>query len=306
MNSELVRQFEQIAQIYKSNNETYRSKTYQRAAKALETYPEEVSSGAEVAELVRGIGKAIAADIDGYLKTGTVPRLKDLLTTVDPEREEILDSFKKIFGVGPKTAEKFYQAGYRTVEDVGLYAPLTDAQRLGVMYYYHLLERIPRSEIDQFKCLFEDTFPRSARWEIVGSYRRGTPDSGDIDVIIQQSPDVSLTSIVHDLEPYLKGTLSLGSSKFLGLISLGPEYPVRRLDLLIVPKESYPFALLYFTGSQQLNIQMRTKANSLGLKLSEFKLADIDDELVSYPANTEQEIFDMLGVEYLNPSERSL
>ena len=65
---------------------------------------------------------------------------------------------------------------------------LNDVQKVGLKYYEDVLQRIPRSEIEEYKTIFENSFKKvsapNSRFEIVGSYRRGAQSSGDIDVII--------------------------------------------------------------------------------------------------------------------------
>lgn len=79
---------------------------------------------------------------------------------------------------------------------------------------------------------------------------------------------------------------------------------MRRIDFLYTPRSEYPFALLYFTGSKLLNIKMRKIAkNDKELSLNEkgfFKGTKmIDDNF-----NSEEDIFDYLGMKYLKPLDR--
>ena len=59
---------------------------------------------------------------------------------------------------------------------------LNDKQKIGLKYYDDILKRIPRSEIEQYErelhTIFTDMNIPSSTFEIVGSYRRGLPDSG--------------------------------------------------------------------------------------------------------------------------------
>ena len=48
------------------------------------------------------------------------------------------------------------------------------------------------------------------------------------------------------------------SFKYMGFCKY-KNYPVRRMDIIFVPFESYYPALLYFTGSRELTLQMRKK-----------------------------------------------
>ena len=77
----------------------------------------------------------------------------------------------------------------------------------------------------------------------------------------------------------------------------------RRLDLRLVPHDQYCFGTLYFTGSDTLNKRMRAKAQELGYKLNEYSLTKGDDAL---PAASEEDVFKLLGMEYLAPADRNI
>jgi len=80
------------------------------------------------------------------------------------------------------------------------------------------------------------------------------------------------------------------------------ENPVRRIDIRFVPYESYFSALVYFTGSAELNKKMRVIAKSKKLKLSEYGLFKENGEML--PIKSERDIFDILNIEYLLPRLR--
>ena len=75
--------------------------------------------------------------------------------------------------------------------------------------------------------------------------------------------------IIEELESekYVKETLAKGEKKFMGISKLHRHKTNRRLDMIYTKKENYPFALLYFTGSGQFNVEMRNHAISLGYSL---------------------------------------
>jgi DNA polymerase/3'-5' exonuclease PolX len=89
--------------------------------------------------------------------------------------------------------------------------------------------------------------------EIVGSYRRGAKDSGDIDVLIthpnREIEDEELKNIVKymEKEKYCVDTFALGNKKYLGVCKIKYGRHFRRLDLLITKKHEFPFAILYFS-----------------------------------------------------------
>ena len=79
---------------------------------------------------------------------------------------------------------------------------------------------------------------------------------------------------------------------------------VERIDIRLIPKKHVPFALLYFTGSGELNKKMRHIAIEKGLKLNEYSLVNKETG-VSIALKNEKEIFD-LDMTYLEPHERNL
>ena len=79
--------------------------------------------------------------------------------------------------------------------------------------------------------------------EIVGSYRRGAKDSGDIDVILTSDNHDDFNKIIDNLidSNIIIETLSRGSKKLLGISQLKGHIP-RRIDFLYTTQKEYPFA----------------------------------------------------------------
>jgi DNA polymerase/3'-5' exonuclease PolX len=80
------------------------------------------------------------------------------------------------------------------------------------------------------------------------------------------------------------------------------KFPVRRIDIRFIPFLSWYPALLYFTGSKELNLMMRNKAKKLGYKLNEYGLFKGSKNIY---VESEEEIFDLLEMKYLEPQERN-
>ena len=87
----------------------------------------------------------------------------------------------------------------------------------------------------------------------------------------------------------------MGLCKFL-------NNPIRKIDIRFVEPQSFFTALLYFTGSAELNKQMRQIAKIKNLKLSEYGLFKENGEKI--PINNERDIFDILEMEYIIPRLR--
>ncbi len=302
-NEKLAKSFDQLAIQLKTDR--YRSRAYRNAATILRSHPCTIMSGKEAME-IKGIGKSIASKIDELIATGTLSIIEKR-NQKEVEKENVLQLFEKIHGVGPKTAEKWYNEGYRSLEDLSkFYNQMTDAQKMGYYYYHQLNQRIPRNEMDQFAAIIDKALSEiGVMYMICGSYRRGEKDSGDIDCLIKGSPSTNLTLVLNALVKtgIMIGQLALGNTKYMGICRLNEKCNARRIDLMIIAAESWPYATLYFTGSKQLNVIMRSKALQLGYTMNEYRM---EGSQGNYPAKTEHDIFRVLGMGYLEPHQRSI
>jgi DNA polymerase/3'-5' exonuclease PolX len=202
---------------------------------------------------------------------------------------------------------------------------LNDIQKVGLKYYEDILERIPRSEIDEFGGVFRSVFqevvkgkPESEKnaFEIVGSYRRGALQSGDIDVIITGKTGTNFKEFIDKLKEtgIILEILSRGLTKCLviGKLLSPSGKKARRIDFLFTTPEEYPFSVLYFTGSKIFNTVMRGHALTMGYSLNEHGLHKMNKtekkavkgEKVSHVFLDERSIFDFLNMEYKSPEQR--
>ena len=62
----------------------------------------------------------------------------------------------------------------------------------------------------------------------------------------------------------------------MGICKLDAKSLHRRIDIKVYPHDQYAFALLYFTGSGNFNIRMRTNALKQGYSLSDFGLTPLN------------------------------
>jgi len=270
---------------------------------------------------VKGIGKgSIYGRIEEIFQTGTLKEFEE-------KREELeaIDTLSKISGIGAKTAYKLYHDhGVKSIDELvdGVNSgqvTLTRAQLSGLKHFWDIRLRIPREEISRFDQWFKDLLylvDSQASHLVVGSYRRGRPDSGDIDVLFRH-PDLITTRDTHasDLLDRLlalmqeagaiDSILSHGKSKVLMIAHLpgsGSTPISRRIDFLLTPTESYAAACLYFTGSKFFNVVTRHRAIQLGYKLNEYGLYYRDGNRI--PTVSEEDILSIIGVKYFRPEER--
>lgn len=297
-NQQICELFERLRDIRLEQGHQWKAKAYEKVIPILRGYHKDIESSIE-AKSIPGIGTSMAAKIDEILKTGTLSELSSASLTKINEKDEILKLFQSIERVGPKTALKWYNAGYRKLTDIPPDVCNT-GQWLGIQLHSQLTQRIPRAEIQQCEQLLHSLLdPQSIQFQICGSYRRGKSDSGDIDILIIAQSDKDVLAEVLKA-PIFTHTLARGPKKFLGVCKINEIH--RRIDIELVQPEEYPYAVLYFTGPARFNVLMREQAIKLGVRLNEKSLSNNQGQL--YFAETEEDVFKLLGVSYLTPEQR--
>ncbi|XP_069125481.1 DNA polymerase beta-like [Argopecten irradians] len=102
--------------------------------------------------------------------------------------------------------------------------------------------------------------------------------------------------------------------KFMGVCQLGDtdsqkDRAYQRIDIRLIPNDQYYCALLYFTGSDQFNKNMRAHALEQGFTLNEYCIRPVGSTGTPgepLPVSSEEDIFDYLGMEFKKPDERNL
>jgi DNA polymerase/3'-5' exonuclease PolX len=305
-NLEMAKLFDKLKEDNKILDQVYQARSYEKASNILRDVRVPILSGAQAQEYV-GIGKSIGEKIDQYLETGTIKQIEK-----NQEKVALSKLFRGIWDVGANKAGEYIKRGYTSIYDIPE-DELTKTQKISIQYYDDLQERIPRKEITAFENVLRNLLNKidsNIRMEIAGSYRRELPTSGDIDVLMTYDkspiPFAIFKRILRKLntEGLVLANLKEGSGIYNGIIKINGK--ARRLDIHFVPKKIWDSSLLYFTGSQLFNIQMRQIAIDKGLKLSNKGLFDISGgKEVLLPFTTEEEIFEALDLSYVEPKDRA-
>jgi DNA polymerase/3'-5' exonuclease PolX len=248
-------------------------------------------------------GPKMTAVAKEVISTGKCSELDAL--TRDPKMQS-LKKLSAIIGVGPKTAHKWYEAGARDIisaRKMAVELGLTNAQRLGLKYYYKLQQRIPRQIVRSVAARIEQAvrkLDKSAIFTVAGSYRRGQLDSGDIDILVcMDHPNIS--DIIENLRDNIVGVIMSGKERLSILYK--DRLMVMQVDILNINIDSYYAALVYFTGSQQFNLRMRGYAKAQGYRLNQaglYRLPNMENVRVQ----SERDVFEILHMEYLEPANR--
>uniref|UniRef100_A0A6C0CR25 DNA-directed DNA polymerase n=1 Tax=viral metagenome TaxID=1070528 RepID=A0A6C0CR25_9ZZZZ len=295
---------------------TFKAIAYSKILQQLKSKP--MIRSIEDLKDVKGIGERIQKKLEEIFETGQLEAAEEARKDI---RIEMIDTFMNIYGIGRVKAIELVRENKITSiealrEAIKIQPNLLNTnQTIGLTYYEDLLERIPRTEMKKHEKIIKNIITKvskSLEIELVGSYRRGEPTSGDIDVLIKWPMTQSmaegkstLKKIVEELEfhPYVIEKLALGEKKFMGICQL-PGEKTRRLDILLTPEPEYGFAVMYFTGSDKFNIEVRRIALEKGYSMNEHGFTPKEGIDVTPLLLNETEIFNFLGYRYIQPKYR--
>ena len=239
----------------------------------------------------------------------------------------VIRAFTSIRGMTKSKAEIAYKNGVRTITQLaksnlvnpcGSGTLVNESIRLQAKYFdeMHVVISVEmakntagRIEIALIEhCMQLPDSPLASVQDVflAGSHRRGKSSMHDIDVLIVCTDTAFLTADMEELlmhqSDYL-GTLSRGESRYSFVWRVGKS-AVTIIDLVFSSAEEGGAALLYLTGSAEFNVATRRRAAHLGYLLSEHGLflRDGTNELVH--ATSESELFRLLGLPFIEPSER--
>jgi DNA polymerase (family 10) len=299
----------------------FRIRSYRRAAETVEqqTTPLAtlVAPDADPKALlaIPGIGKGMAANIRDLVATGTMQLREELLTKYKPTMLELL----RLPGMGPKTVAMLYSAlqisNIDELEEAAKRGDLLPLPRLGQKFTDKLLKGIEdhRRNASRFRIdVAREHAERIA--ELIrqlpgidtitpaGSLRRGKESVGDLDLLVTGpacEPDVVAAAVEHVATlPLIDKLLARGQNKVSFNLRNGLQVDVR-----LLPRASYGAALQYFTGSKHHNVALRQRAIKRGLTLNEYALLRLEDNKI-IAAETEQEIYNALDLDYIPPELR--
>jgi NAD-dependent DNA ligase/DNA polymerase/3'-5' exonuclease PolX len=308
LNEKFIELMEKLADIMLKQGEQFRARAYQKAQETIMAYPGDIMSPNDL-KGKPGIGSTIMEKLNEYVETGT-------LKVLEREKNNPVNILAEVYGIGPKKAKELVENGITSIAQLRENQQmLNDIQKVGLRYYEDVLKRIPRSEIEEYKNIFESDFNKVAtsdsKFEIVGSYRRGAQSSGDIDVIITSDSPRVFINFIDELikKKIILEILSRGPTKCLVMAKIPSSDSVRRVDFLYTGLEEFPFAILYFTGSKIFNTVMRHIALENGYTMNEHGINKMEGkkkgDKVDHHFTSEKDIFDFLGLEYKAPTERT-
>ena len=182
-------------------------RAYSSMIASIAAYPYKLSHPRELVQLPACEGKAAVLFVE-WKNSGKVQAVEDF---ENDEEMKILRLFYDIWGVGAKTARRFYyNNNWKELDDIIEFGwhDLDRVQQIGVKFYEEFKNPIPRKEVEHIASVIRKHAVKlrdsHVTVTIVGGYRRGKPSSGDVDVIVSH-PDLASTAglvreIVESLE----------------------------------------------------------------------------------------------------------
>ena len=315
-NKELILELQVLldeAKLGSDPNDKFRVKSYKSAIEKISLMTTKITKESDI-PLTKG-GK-IYLKVKEFLDKGHIGKTQEILST----NENIIDIYRdlqKIAEVGPVKAKELVEThGIRSIEELKQRQELlNDKQKIGLKYWETDSLRIPRGEIKKHEKIYGAAIKlhssiKELTFSINGSYRRGAKDSGDIDILVTHPQNnMSTFRVFVDAmlaQGYLIDTLAYGEKKYMGYGKLFTDSSIpRRIDIIYCPPHEYPFAQLYFTGCGAFNVRMREYASGKGYRLNEKGLVDLKtNSFVAHQFITEADIFQYLGVSYVEPDKR--
>ena len=305
----IVHIFTELSEYERINGETYKSTAYKKILPSIKKVKDDSSLTDEYLLSIRGLGTKLLEKIHQIKEKGTCSMYEKIKDIVDPRED-----FMKIHGVGAKKAKDLVDQGFQTIQDLrqveSISEILNDKQQIGLKYYEDLQQRIPLEEIKTHEKVLKQQLKHddpTAEITIAGSYRRRKPTSGDIDVLLKSKDPKTFDRLIDRLVKlgYLVEYLAHGRKKYNGICKLGRKGVSRRIDIMYTKPEEYPFAVFYFTGSDEFNKKIRKEIVDRGISINEYSLKDLETKKkVDHEFYSEKDIFDYLGMKYVEPWDR--
>jgi DNA polymerase (family 10) len=314
---------EKIATLLELKDENpFKIRAYTNAARSLETWGGNIADLAneETLEKIPGIGKAIAAKIKELVETGSLKFFEDLRAEFPAD---ILELFS-LPGLGAKKIkalhEKLQVSSIAQLHEACVAGRVAELPGFGKTTQEKLCRAIDERQkyagsftlakiAAEAERLQDDLRAHSEALHvcIAGSYRRRKEIVRDLDFIVatKAPAEISAMFVQH---PLVESVIAQGPTKSSVRLRSGIQ-----CDLRVVTTAEYPFALNYFTGSKEHNVEVRSRALKRGWTLNEYRLGEVPPDPKAKQKKTPQEIptirdeaelYRALDLDYIPPELR--
>lgn len=312
-NPEIAKILYKIAIYLEMQDIQFKPRAYERAARSIEALQEDVSDiykrgGVKALMEIPGVGENIALKIEELIKTGKLQYYEKL----KKEAPVDVENLTAIEGLGPKKIKVLYKKlKVKTVEDLERVAregKIRNLETFGEKTEENILKGIEFLKKHRGRFYIGEVLPLVLEIEgrlknlkevkrvvVAGSVRRRKETVGDADIlVISNKPEKVMDFFVS--MPEVINVYGKGPTKSMVKLKNGFD-----VDLRVLEERSFGAGLNYFTGSKDHNVALRQIAKDKGLKLSEYGIFK-GKKYVG--GRTEEEIYKILGLRYIEPEMR--
>ncbi|KAF3827792.1 hypothetical protein GH733_001027 [Mirounga leonina] len=296
--------FEVLAEHYEFRENEVFSLAFMRAASVLKSLPFTIISMKDI-EGIPCLGDKVKCVIEEIIEDGESSEVKAVL---NDERYQSFKLFTSVFGVGLKTSEKWFRMGFRTLSKIKSdktlkFTPMQKAGKLSLLPISCCSQgpASPGTGDEEEEQLLQKVINL---WERKGlllycdfvesTFEKLKLPSRNVDALDHFQKCFLILKLHHQRVD--SGTYSQEEGK---------TWKAIRVDLVMCPYERRAFALLGWTGSRQFERDLRRYAtHERKMVLDNHALYD-KTKKIFLKAESEEEIFAHLGLDYIEPWERN-
>lgn len=316
INEDFCEILENIARLLELKGENpFKIRAYLRASQALSSVPLAIESASkEELKEIDGVGDAIAEKLEELAQKGRLKYYEDLRKEFPPD---ILALFH-VQGLGAKKIKVLYDklkvGSLASLEKACKAGRVAELPGFGEKTAQKLLRSLEEMHKNAGKFLASWALPQAeellsyfkslkevAHVSYAGSLRRGNEIIHDIDFLAaSHSAQQIITRFAA--HPLVESIIAQGATKCSVLLKSGVQ-----CDLRVVTVEEYPFALVYFTGSKEHNVRLRSRALEYGWSLNEYSFTPVkgrDLKKPSFKVKEEKDVYSALDLQFIPPELR--
>lgn len=295
---------------------TFKIRAYRNGSEIVQSFDGDIVQRARENDLkgIKGIGEALQQKLHELASSGLLAFHQNLRNEFPEGLFELLE----LQGLGPRKVRALYEelsvaslGGLKRACQSGQVSELpgfgkkSEEKILGAIEaherfsgYYLLAEVAPDAE--RILGILRQ-HPDVSRAEIAGSYRRGSETVHDLDFLVATPEPAAITDFFTRFED-IQEILAHGQTKASIRLQSGLQ-----CDLRAVSTREWPFALIYFTGSKEHNVELRSRALKQKLTLNEYQLQPVGGTRRDDPTpdiREESDLYAELGLQFIEPALR--
>lgn len=314
-NAEVAAALDELGDLYELDGAIiHRVVAYRNAAKAVREAPVSVTTLARAGRATElpGIGQTIQDKVLALANDGAIPAAVRLRAKFPPGLIEMT----RLPGLGPKRARRLFDelgidsldalrgaAQQHRIRELKGFGPKAEDALLAALDRADAGAPRHRFVLDKALVIGDAlvaslrAHPAAERVELAGSARRMTDSVKDLDVIATATDPAALSRAAVALDQ-----VEAAAAPSEAGVRLRTHTGVH-VDLRIVEPDQFGNLLQHLTGSKEHNMALRDLAVRKGLHVSEYGVLD-DSTGTTYRCATEQEVYGLLGMQYIEPELR--